>query len=494
MDVLLDALRAPWGAAAVCAAVASAAGFAAGVWFLKSRSTAPSESQESAGWESEDEFIVERALFASQQLEGLVKGMVKEVGEHATQIEAIAGDLRTRQLDSAEDVDDEVLGALGRSVDANTDLQKWLEQAKRQIQKQAAEIRTHESKARTDPLTGLANRRAFDGEIQREWAEWQRLQTFFSLILVDIDHFKNFNDTHGHLAGDEVMRRIGALLAGASREMDIVCRYGGEEFAVILPNTPLESACSVAERMRTEVEAADILFEGKSLRVTISLGAAQVRVEETDVEQLIKRADNALYRSKEAGRNCGHWHDGGECHWITRDSKRADAPYAPAVCPPSDDVAWCLCHTGSSFLAQFQRSVAESHRFGIPLSVVCLQVDGFDQARWQTGGEAETELALDGAARSLQSTLRDMDLVARLPDGRFVVMLPGSTKDDAVFVADRLSRNLFQSDIFLGDEASQLELRVGIAEVTPNDTAQSLVERAQQAGVTSARSQRPTVA
>ena len=114
-------------------------------------------------------------------------------------------------------------------------LQNRLAQAEKQIAAQAADLRSYETEARTDSLTGLANRRAFDDEMQRRFAEWQRRRTPFSLMILDIDHFKQFNDSHGHPAGDEVLRNVGKVLVKTARQMDLPCRYGGEEFAVILP-------------------------------------------------------------------------------------------------------------------------------------------------------------------------------------------------------------------------------------------------------------------
>src|SRR6185503_7619557 len=106
---------------------------------------------------------------------------------------------------------------------------------------------------RTDALTGLANRRAFDDELNRRFAEWQRRKTMFSLLILDVDHFKKFNDTHGHQAGDAVLTGVAATLRQTFREMDLVARYGGEEFAAILPVTNLTEALRAAERARAAI-------------------------------------------------------------------------------------------------------------------------------------------------------------------------------------------------------------------------------------------------
>lgn len=158
-----------------------------------------------------------------------------------------------------------------------------------------------------DPLTGAANRRYFDRFVREEWARGVRSYRPVSLLMVDIDEFKAYNDNYGHVAGDEVLRRVAEALAqGVRRSVDFLARYGGEEFVVILPNTAQEGAATVAEALRARVEGLEIPHElslpGKI--ITISIGAASF-VPQADVpwSQLVEAADRALYRAKEAGRN-----------------------------------------------------------------------------------------------------------------------------------------------------------------------------------------------
>jgi diguanylate cyclase (GGDEF)-like protein len=159
------------------------------------------------------------------------------------------------------------------------------------------------SLAETDGLTRLANHRVFRECLDREVKRFGRYEGAFSLLMADIDHFKRFNDEHGHLAGDQVLREVSRTLRAALREgVDLAARYGGEEFAVILPETGLSGALAVAERLRSSVEAGSAAFEGEDLRVTVSAGVAECAAKLT-ASELIDAADKALYKAKRSGRN-----------------------------------------------------------------------------------------------------------------------------------------------------------------------------------------------
>ena len=159
----------------------------------------------------------------------------------------------------------------------------------------------------TDELTGLSNRRMFNYLIEREINRSRRYARPLSLVMIDIDHFKKINDTWGHPVGDMVLRELGALMRTNFRNLDVPVRYGGEEFAAILPETSLEEAIQFSERFRMIVESA-LFMQGKTrIPVTVSLGIASIGnspvSEEMDAEELLQRADRALYQAKQNGRN-----------------------------------------------------------------------------------------------------------------------------------------------------------------------------------------------
>jgi diguanylate cyclase (GGDEF)-like protein len=160
-----------------------------------------------------------------------------------------------------------------------------------------------EDQAIRDSLTGLYNRRHLDKALDRELTRAKRYGFPISLAMVDLDHFKNVNDTYGHKAGDEVLRALGALLQSTSREEDIPCRYGGEEFLVVLPRMPLVIARQRAEHWREAFSKQKTCYGDCEIASTMSIGLATYPDHAATAEALIDSADRALYRAKSAGRN-----------------------------------------------------------------------------------------------------------------------------------------------------------------------------------------------
>ncbi|MEN4041988.1 MAG: sensor domain-containing diguanylate cyclase [Anaerolineaceae bacterium] len=154
----------------------------------------------------------------------------------------------------------------------------------------------------TDPLTGLFNRRYFFDVGQKEFRRAMRTHRPLSLIMLDVDHFKSFNDTFGHLAGDRVLVAMARQCQLAVRELDIVARYGGEEFVILLPETSLNAACSIAERIRGVLAQMTIDVGDQGVWVSVSFGVAEADADCEDLEALFQRADNALYVTKGTGR------------------------------------------------------------------------------------------------------------------------------------------------------------------------------------------------
>jgi diguanylate cyclase (GGDEF)-like protein len=163
-------------------------------------------------------------------------------------------------------------------------------------------------KARIDGLTQIANRRRFDEYLQQEWARHIRLQQPLSLLLCDVDHFKLYNDSNGHQAGDECLKSVAQAMSQCYRAGDLVARYGGEEFAMVLPQTTTTGAVQVAERVRSALAAAALphVSSPVSAQVTVSIGVASALPKPhgpSDARLLIEEADRRLYLAKRLGRN-----------------------------------------------------------------------------------------------------------------------------------------------------------------------------------------------
>ncbi len=217
----------------------------------------------------------------------------------------------TQDLGSAKDRDGlraivETLVRATRDMEENnTRLENSLKASKQEISQLQVNLEAVRNESLTDPLTSLANRKYFDQALEKVMAHSVSSGEPMALLLTDIDHFKAFNDTFGHLTGDQVLRLVAIAVKQNVKGQDIAARYGGEEFAIILPNTPLRAALTVADHVRRAVMTKELMKRstGEHLgRVTVSIGVAEMRKGET-TQSLIERADNCLYAAKRCGRN-----------------------------------------------------------------------------------------------------------------------------------------------------------------------------------------------
>ncbi|HUY89465.1 MAG TPA: GGDEF domain-containing protein [Pirellulales bacterium] len=277
------------------------------------------------------------------QLKRLTDRASSGMGEHSTRVEKISREIAAR-CSGADPLEHAVLGAAQQLLQANEQLRAELDAAKGQMQNHAQQIEAHMAEARTDGLCGVANRRAFDEELQRRFEALEREGKPFSLILLDVDHFKRFNDQHGHQAGDEVLRAAGRVLSENVRDCDIVTRYGGEEFAVIVPECSFLEAQVIAERLRISLAEQRIVHEGKTLRVTASLGVAEARAGQNP-GAVVQHADQALYAAKQNGRNCTYFFNGQTCEQF--------------------DAAWF--ESNRDMLEAVQQQLDEEQRTGAPI-------------------------------------------------------------------------------------------------------------------------------
>ncbi len=209
------------------------------------------------------------------------------------------------QPDTLRDSVDQVIDETDRTESTRRVLGDRLNQVLEEVEELKQNLVELREEALTDALTGIPNRKAFDAALDRALLTARSNEQPLSAILVDIDHFKQFNDTHGHLVGDKVLRYVASRIRHCLKGKDFPSRYGGEEFAIILPETELKGAETVAEQIRVSISSGELKTRGSGERlgkITVSAGVAQLRNADTATD-LIRRVDAALYSAKTRGRN-----------------------------------------------------------------------------------------------------------------------------------------------------------------------------------------------
>jgi diguanylate cyclase (GGDEF)-like protein len=243
---------------------------------------------------------VRRAQLVAAELEKIAWDLRKALVRHHTSVSKFrerVGKLNEQQQEAAwKDLCREAEQILRPTLR----LAAQISNAHDEIRQQSVNLMTF-TEVRTDPLTGVNNRRGLDDTLGTQLALMNRYGTRFSVAMFDIDHFKQINDVQGHLYGDQILSQLARMIDDAVRETDVVARYGGEEFLVIMPETDLEGATYLADRLRAQIAAA--------MPVTVSGGVAEA-LDGDSHESLVGRADAALYGAKSAGRNCVFRHTG----------------------------------------------------------------------------------------------------------------------------------------------------------------------------------------
>ena len=483
---------------------AAAGGAALGVWLGSSRQrviVVNGSSPQIISPQVETPKPAHEALQVKQvmtRLHELATSVAADVDKHNTRVQRISDEL------SASDFDSKVVAtAVAQLIEANKQMQQRLNSAEERLQEQSRQMETHAVEARTDALTQVANRRALDARIAECAEAYFENQEPFSVMILDVDHFKNFNDTYGHQAGDEVLRSVAKVLRQSVGKNEFVARYGGEEFAIVFPGTKVSAAKKIADRARAAVGSSEVNFEGQNLRVTASAGVAELNEAET-IAMLIRRADEALYAAKSAGRDCGFWHDGDAAHPITAriapppqptpiaTTAVTAEPKKPAVtvkalekrpaattttAPFGPAISLTELPTRSAFCEDVDRRLGDCRRGGSSFSLLLVSVDQLSQIKSNYGNDT-CELVLRATTQLLRAGIRSMDCLARYDDDLFSVTLPNLRANEALALSERLRTAVLRCKLPVNGRPLQFTVTIGVVEAAENDSRINLLVRA----------------
>lgn len=441
------------------------------------------------GPESRGSAATDHAREVLSQLHGLALKVAADVDEHSTRVQEI-----NHQLNSAEIGKPQVMVAIvERLVQANQNMQQRLGSAEEKLREQAQQIESHAAEARTDALTLLPNRRALDDALAQRFAGFTGQGEPFALLMGDVDHFKKFNDTYGHRAGDAVLWAVAGALRCQMRDGDLVARYGGEEFAAVFPATALRDAVQAAERARQAIESHVVEYEGQRLQATASFGVAEIAAGD-DLATLVERADGALYGAKQHGRNGVAWHDGSGIFFLQKgkageekNEHREVAPVVPPVEPllePATDfegpIGGFELLTRTNFCQHVRRRLAEARRGGADITVLLLEIDQLEQVL-RHPKPIVRQHGMRAVARRIMSALRESDVVAEYAPGCFALLLPSANLAAAAQIAYRIRQLAAWRAICVDDAELAITFTIGVVEPARFDDWIPLLQRAEAA-------------
>lgn len=398
----------------------------------------------------------------------------KDVGQHHVNVQALSNELRS----VAQNDPGAVAAIVCKLLVANQDLQGRLERAELTLQTHSRKLDEAVVSSRTDGLTGLTNRRALDEELRRCLVELQGQGRSAALLMLDVDRFKQFNDTYGHVAGDQALIHVADMLRGQARASDIVARFGGEEFAVVFTSTSAAAIRERAERLRLAIGSRDVLCDGRAVQVTASAGLAEAQSDDA-VADWVKRADAALYAAKRAGRNCAYLAGENAMQLLSiaeveRESESTVEVSAGALSNECGAELAPEAFADTSFFLSIAKRIAEWKRGGGTLTVVLAELDGGSDLPESEASDAPRPIRL--AMQWARGCIREMDVVTRWRRRGLAILLPCTTAADAKLVARRLQNALAQHGA--KHSSDDVSLSIGIAEGIEGNDARRVLERA----------------
>jgi diguanylate cyclase (GGDEF)-like protein len=402
-----------------------------------------------------------------------------------------------------------VNGAVTQILDATEDIQRRVATTEKRIAHEAGTVKMQAILSHTDLLTSLPNRRAFEAELERA-ATRPKNRALCTVVFVDLDKFARVNTEYGHEGGDVVLRQAAGIIKAMLRGKDLVARYGGDSFALLLNETTLHDALPMAERIRKLLEKKEFSQGSCPLHITASLGIAQLNQQEM-VEADLTRVEAALDKARNGGGNICYRHDGQSCFPVSsafhaaekevrpesislasiwRDSTNpqpattSDATSQPAATPKGEEEP--VLSGRSLFASNLNRRLAEWKRGGNAVSVAVMQVDQMLELVSRFGEQGEDFLR-QVMGRLLEAATRDMDERCEFEDGLFAVLLPGTDEANALAVVDRLRTQIRQCKVRMGNDLWDLTASIGLAHCTVASRVMDIMRSAEAAMQEAAR-------
>jgi diguanylate cyclase (GGDEF)-like protein len=413
-------------------------------------------------------------------LEVLASELTRDVQGHGQRLQKITGELESGSGASTS----QVASAITQILDAAEDVERRVAATERRITSQAAAVQMQAILSHSDLLTSLPNRRALEAELDRLCQTTGR-PSVCTLLFADLDDFAHVNAGYGHQGGDLVLRQAAGLLKNLVRGRDMVVRFGGDRFAMLLTQTTLHDSLPLAERARSLIAETEFSHGSHPLRVTVSVGIAQLMPDEVR-GALVARAEEALDAAQRTGGNACYRHDGKQCHPVSsvfhskqcqekeqtlslaslwRDSTVPGDMANPIESTDESDALQGSLTGRSLFAANLGRRLAEWKRGGASVSVAVLSVDQMGALVEQFGDQGHAFLR-QVLGRLLETTTRDMDERCEFEDGLFALLLPGTDKGNALAVAERLCSQIRQCKVRMGSDLWDLTASIGVAHCT----------------------------
>lgn len=409
-------------------------------------------------------------------LEVLAAELDSEIKGHGQRLRKISGDLES----SADKTAKGIASAVTQILDATADVERRVAKTQKQMTAQGQSVEMQAILTHADLLTSLPNRRALIAEIQRFAGQSVQMPKA-TVILIDLDSFSLVNSEYGHQGGDMILRQAAAEVKKIARGRDMVARFRGDTFALLLNQTTLHDALPLAERVRKQLQDTPFTQGANPLRLTASLGIAQLRPEEM-LTATTDRVEQALIAAQQAGGNVCYRHDGENCvpvssafqaksaqaegeslslaaYWRESAAEAADSPKAES--PRLDGPAAELSGR-SLFSANLSRRLAEWKRGGASVSVAVLRVDQMDTLIGRFGDQGQ-EFLRQVMGRLLEATTRDMDERCEFEDGLFAFLLPGTDESNTLAVAERICAQVRQCKVRMGRDLWDLTASIGVA-------------------------------